>query len=135
MSGLLSCCFLRSGHFLVSGFGKFGCTSGSFSVHLRGCTKRKQSNKSINLTGNSRVLKRWAARGPAGYFTVVFQSWGNAVLFLFSFMASVYESLEITLCRSLYFLGFAKYLWEGTCREFPLPAHLAAFTVNGPVLR
>ena len=72
--------FLRSGHFLVSGFGKFGCTSGSFFVHLRGSTKRKQSNKSINLTGNNCVLKRWAAPRPAGYFTVGF---GNSVFFPF----------------------------------------------------
>lgn len=28
------------------------------------------SNKSINLTGNKRVVKRWAVPRPAGYFTV-----------------------------------------------------------------
>ena len=27
-------------------------------------------NQSINLTGNSRVVKRWAVSLPAGYFTV-----------------------------------------------------------------
>jgi len=27
-------------------------------------------NQSINLTGNSRVLKRWTAHWPAGYFTL-----------------------------------------------------------------
>lgn len=36
-------------------------------------------HKSINLTGNSRVLKRWAVRRPAGYFTVGF---GSTVFFI-----------------------------------------------------
>ena len=37
-------------------------------------------NKSINLTGNSCVLKRWAARRPAGYFTGGFPLRGNAII-------------------------------------------------------
>ena len=34
--------------------------------------ERKQPNQQINLTGNSRVLKRWPVHWPAGYFTVGF---------------------------------------------------------------
>jgi hypothetical protein len=37
----------------------------------------KKANKSINLTGNSRALKRWAVSRPAGYFTVGLQSEEN----------------------------------------------------------
>ena len=38
-----------------------------------GASTKMSTNKSINLTGNSRVLKRWAAFRPAGYFTVGIQ--------------------------------------------------------------
>jgi hypothetical protein len=39
-------------------------------IFLSNTVSVQSANKSINLTGNSRVLKRWAANRPAGYFTV-----------------------------------------------------------------
>jgi hypothetical protein len=49
-------------------------------------------NKSINLTGNSRVFKRWAAPRPAGYFTGGFPLRGNAIII---FAVSLGECVRI----------------------------------------
>ena len=45
------------------------------------------SNQSINLTGMKRVLKRWAAPGPAGYFTVGIGPYYIKTQLLYGFVA------------------------------------------------
>ena len=59
-------------------------------------------NQSINLTGNSRVLKSSSALAGRLFHRCVSVR-GKAVLFLQSFMASVYESSKIDpLSRSVF---------------------------------